>query len=63
LLLPFTFAFAVYIGLIAGFIRPIVAAAASLASMVGFVALGIHGVSGFVVLPVLQVIIASLITF
>jgi adenylate cyclase len=57
------FAFAVYIGLIAGFIHPIVAAAASLASMVGFVALGIHGVSGFVVLPVLQVIIASLITF
>lgn len=57
------FALAFYIGLVGGFIPPIVAAAASLASMVGFVALGIHGISGFIVLPFLQAIIASLITF
>jgi adenylate cyclase len=57
------FAFAVYIGLITGFIRPIVAALASLTSMLGFVALGINGLSGFFVLPVFQAIIASLITF
>jgi len=57
------FAFAFYIGLIAGFIRPIVAAAVSLASIAVFVALGIYGLSDFVVLPVLQAIIASFITF
>ncbi|PPR11758.1 MAG: Adenylate cyclase 1 [Alphaproteobacteria bacterium MarineAlpha11_Bin1] len=57
------FAFAVYIGLIAGFVRPIVAAIASIASMLGFFALGVNGLSSFYVLPFLQAVIASLITF